>query len=96
MIDDQVPDAAIQARLQSEGLPAIRREELFINTKVMVPLMEVLITIAKENFIQRLLRFHALAARIVTELLPPIEMSGCTARILDLAARVPAPPPLAD
>jgi ATP-binding protein involved in chromosome partitioning len=40
--------------------------------------------------------FHALAARIVTELLPPIEMSGCTARILDLAARVPAPPPLAD
>ena len=30
--------------------------------------------------------FHALAARIVTELLPPIEMSGCTARILDLAA----------
>jgi ATP-binding protein involved in chromosome partitioning len=29
--------------------------------------------------------FHALAARIVEELLPPIEMSGCTARILDLA-----------
>ena len=30
--------------------------------------------------------FHALAARIVEELLPPIEMAGCTARILDLAA----------
>ena len=30
--------------------------------------------------------FHALAARIVDELLPPIEMGGCTARILDLAA----------
>jgi len=29
--------------------------------------------------------FHALADRIVTELLPPIEMSGCTARILELA-----------
>jgi ATP-binding protein involved in chromosome partitioning len=30
--------------------------------------------------------FRALADRIVEELLPPIEMSGCTARILDLAA----------
>ena len=30
--------------------------------------------------------FHSLAARVTTELLPPIEMSGCTARILDLAA----------
>ena len=29
--------------------------------------------------------FRALADRVVTELLPPIEMSGCTARILDLA-----------
>jgi ATP-binding protein involved in chromosome partitioning len=28
--------------------------------------------------------FHALAARVVDELLPPIEMSGCTARLLDL------------
>jgi ATP-binding protein involved in chromosome partitioning len=28
--------------------------------------------------------FHALAARIATDLLPPVEMSGCTARILDL------------
>ena len=28
--------------------------------------------------------FHALAARVVEELVPPIEMSGCTARILDL------------
>ena len=31
--------------------------------------------------------FHALAARIVEELLPPIEMAGCTARILELAAQ---------
>jgi ATP-binding protein involved in chromosome partitioning len=30
--------------------------------------------------------FHALAARIVDDLLPPIEMAGCTARILELAA----------
>jgi len=30
--------------------------------------------------------FHGLAARVVDELLPPIEMAGCTARILDLAA----------
>ena len=31
--------------------------------------------------------FHTLAARVVEELLPPVEMSGCTARILDLASR---------
>ena len=31
--------------------------------------------------------FHALAAKIVDELAPPIEMGGCTARILDLAAQ---------
>jgi len=30
------------------------------------------------------LEFRALADRIITELLPPIEMSGCTARIFDL------------
>jgi ATP-binding protein involved in chromosome partitioning len=29
--------------------------------------------------------FHALAARIAEELLPPVEMAGCTARIFDLA-----------
>jgi len=29
--------------------------------------------------------FHALASKVVDELLPPIEMAGCTARILDLA-----------
>ncbi len=29
--------------------------------------------------------FHALAARIVEELLPPVEMAGCTARIFELA-----------
>lgn len=29
--------------------------------------------------------FHALAARTVDELLPPVEMSGCTARIFELA-----------
>ena len=28
--------------------------------------------------------FHELAARVIDELLPPIEMSGCTARLLDL------------
>jgi ATP-binding protein involved in chromosome partitioning len=28
--------------------------------------------------------FHQLAARVTTDLLPPIEMSGCTARMLDL------------
>jgi ATP-binding protein involved in chromosome partitioning len=32
--------------------------------------------------------FHSLAGRIVDELLPPIEMAGCTARILDLAANL--------
>ena len=32
--------------------------------------------------------FHALAARVVEDLLPPVEMSGCTARILDLASRI--------
>ena len=31
--------------------------------------------------------FHELAARVVDELLPPIEMAGCTARILELAAK---------
>jgi ATP-binding protein involved in chromosome partitioning len=31
--------------------------------------------------------FHGLAQRVVDELLPPIEMSGCTARILDLAVQ---------
>jgi ATP-binding protein involved in chromosome partitioning len=30
--------------------------------------------------------FHALAALVVDEILPPIEMGGCTARILDIAA----------
>ncbi|MFI5046596.1 MAG: Mrp/NBP35 family ATP-binding protein [Acidimicrobiia bacterium] len=30
--------------------------------------------------------FHALADRVVDDLLPPIEMSGCTARLLDLVA----------
>jgi ATP-binding protein involved in chromosome partitioning len=30
--------------------------------------------------------FHELAARIVAELLPPIEMAGCTARVFELAA----------
>jgi ATP-binding protein involved in chromosome partitioning len=34
--------------------------------------------------------FQDLAARVVEELLPPIEMSGCTARILDLAADLAA------
>jgi len=29
--------------------------------------------------------FHALATRVVEDLLPPVEMSGCTARILELA-----------
>lgn len=29
--------------------------------------------------------FHALAARVVDELLPPVEMAGCTARIFELA-----------
>jgi len=30
--------------------------------------------------------FRALADRLVDDLLPPVEMSGCTARLLDLAA----------
>jgi ATP-binding protein involved in chromosome partitioning len=34
--------------------------------------------------------FHALAARLVDELQPPIEMSGCTARLFDLIAEVNA------
>jgi ATP-binding protein involved in chromosome partitioning len=29
--------------------------------------------------------FHALAARLFDELLPPVEMAGCTARIFELA-----------
>jgi ATP-binding protein involved in chromosome partitioning len=29
--------------------------------------------------------FHELAARVVDELLPPVEMAGCTARIFELA-----------
>ena len=32
--------------------------------------------------------FHGLAARVVDELLPPIEMAGCTARILDLVGQI--------
>jgi ATP-binding protein involved in chromosome partitioning len=32
--------------------------------------------------------FHALAARVVGEILPPVEMAGCTARILDLAGEL--------
>jgi ATP-binding protein involved in chromosome partitioning len=35
--------------------------------------------------------FRALAARIATELLPPIEMGGCTARMLDLVAEATRP-----
>ena len=36
--------------------------------------------------------FHALAARVVDELLPPVEMAGCTARIFELAnANLAAP-----
>ena len=31
--------------------------------------------------------FHALAARVVDELMPPVEMAGCTARIFELAAQ---------
>ena len=34
--------------------------------------------------------FAELAARITDDLLPPIEMAGCTARILDLVAQVEA------
>ena len=32
--------------------------------------------------------FGELAAQIVDDLLPPIEMAGCTARILDLVAQI--------
>ena len=32
--------------------------------------------------------FHALAARIVDELLPPVEMAGCTARMFDLVQKL--------
>jgi ATP-binding protein involved in chromosome partitioning len=32
--------------------------------------------------------FTELASRIVDELLPPIEMAGCTARLLDLVAQI--------
>lgn len=31
--------------------------------------------------------FHALAARLATELLPPVEMAGCTARLFELVNR---------
>jgi ATP-binding protein involved in chromosome partitioning len=34
--------------------------------------------------------FHRLAARVVEELLPPIEMSGCTARIFELINKTPS------
>jgi len=34
--------------------------------------------------------FHALAARVVEELLPPIEMAGCTARMLELIEQAAA------
>jgi ATP-binding protein involved in chromosome partitioning len=37
--------------------------------------------------------FHALAARIVDDLAPPIEMAGCTARILELAEHAVTPKP---
>ena len=32
--------------------------------------------------------FTELAARVVDELLPPIEMAGCTARLLDLVGQI--------
>jgi ATP-binding protein involved in chromosome partitioning len=32
--------------------------------------------------------FHELAARVVDDLLPPIEMAGCSARMLDLVAQL--------
>ena len=32
--------------------------------------------------------FHTLAARIVDELLPPVEMAGCTARIFEMVAQM--------
>ena len=34
--------------------------------------------------------FRSLADRVVGELLPPIEMSGCTARIFDLVGQAEA------
>jgi ATP-binding protein involved in chromosome partitioning len=34
--------------------------------------------------------FHDLAGRVVDDLLPPIEMAGCTARLLDLVANADA------
>jgi hypothetical protein len=34
--------------------------------------------------------FRTLAEAIATDLLPPIEMSGCTARLFDLVARADA------
>ena len=36
--------------------------------------------------------FHALAARVVDELLPPIEMAGCTARMMELIEQAAAKP----
>ena len=36
--------------------------------------------------------FHTLADRLVDDLLPPIEMSGCTARLLDLLPGARSPP----
>jgi ATP-binding protein involved in chromosome partitioning len=38
------------------------------------------------------LAFHELARRVVEELAPPIEMAGCTARVLELAAELAARP----
>ena len=40
--------------------------------------------------------FADLAARIVDELLPPIEMAGCTARLLDLVGQIDRPDALTD
>ena len=34
----------------------------------------------------------AIAERIVTELLPPVEMAGCTARIFDMVNKLSAAP----
>ena len=31
---------------------------------------------------------HAIAERIVTELLPPVEMAGCTARMFELMQKL--------
>ncbi len=39
--------------------------------------------------------FQAIAKRIVDELLPPVEMAGCTARILEMATRAAAATPVA-